>query len=319
MSVQVGATRQTELVPASTVHTETLLSGIDEALLISAYDIQFGYVAQHELLRKAFAKSTYARMRVLFIDSGWYEKTVGPEAGPWYHEVGPSQPFEREHYEALIDALDPGLKAVLVGWDNNGSYDDQIRASQAFFARRPRFSAEILLKPEGTRRFHDFGQLSRATAGRLRAFAAVGVTEKELGDTIMSRLIALASLRELLDSCNASAPLHVFGGLDPLATPLYFAAGGEIFDGLGWLRYAYRDGLSLQRDAGPLLDRAYGKRGAVAELQVQLRNLDEIAEIGRQLKVFFHNGLDWNRLRHGKELRPAFETMQSTLEKRNGR
>ena len=74
----------------------------------------------------------------------------------------------------------------------------------------------------------------------LRTFDIVGVTEREIGESIHDRLVNIARLRKSLNAAEVTIPIHVFGGLDPLLTPLYFAAGAEIFDGLGWLRYAYQ-------------------------------------------------------------------------------
>ena len=67
--------------------------------------------------------------------------------------------------------------------------------------------------------------------------------------------MAIYQLRRLLDHAGVESPIHVFGELDPLYTPLYFAAGGEMFDGLGWLRYTYREGVAVHRDATAILDR----------------------------------------------------------------
>lgn len=312
--------RKPQVVAASRVHTETLLTGIRDAVLISAYDIHHGFVSSASAFHKGFAESIYASPRVLVIDSGWYEKGVGPSGGQWYHKVGEeSLPFEQSDHTALIDSLDPKLEAVLVNWDSRGSYIDQIKAAQDFFGARPRFTSDILLKPEGKKRHHDFKELSGAVAGRLRAFKIVGVTEKELGDTILSRLTSLAHLRECLAQANVDAPIHVFGGLDPLMTPLYFAAGGEIFDGLSWLRYAFRDGLSVARDNAPLLDRNYEKRFPAAISRVQLSNLDALEQLATELRVFFHNNGDWGKLRRGDELRPAFEAMEASLGSTYGR
>lgn len=46
-----------------------------------------------------------------------------------------------------------------------------------------------------------------------------GVTEKELGDSILRRLRTLAQLRSRPDEVGVGSPIHVFGGLDPLLTP----------------------------------------------------------------------------------------------------
>lgn len=308
------------LVSASQVHTETLVPSISEALLVSAYDIHHRFVFGPEDFHSGFGKSIYSAVKVLFIDSGWYEKNVGPSSGQWYHDVGDQTlTFEVEDYVKLVDSLDPQLKAVLVAWDASGTYRDQMKTAQAFFATRERFTSSILLKPEGTRLHHDFGGLSIGDAGRLKFFGVVGVTEKELGDSILSRLTTLAQLRSRLDQARVVAPIHVFGGLDPLLAPLYFAAGGEIFDGLAWLRYAFRDGMSVSRESIGIIDKSYEKRFPVATGHVQLRNLDALAELSRELKVFFHNRCDWTKLRRGLELKPAFEAMESALGGGDGR
>jgi hypothetical protein len=187
-------------IPASKIHTE-LVNSIEEAVLISAYDIHFGYVSAPESFQHGFSDSQYATPKVLFIDSGWYEKSVGPASGQWYYEAGPAQEFTESDYVALVDSLDPVLRAVLVSWDtasDSSDYLSQIEAAQEFFGSRNRFNSTILLKPERSRLFHDFKDLSTGAADRLRAFDTVGVTEKELGDSILRRLTQLAQLRTRL-------------------------------------------------------------------------------------------------------------------------
>ena len=306
---------------ASIVHTDMFVRGIDEALLVSAYDIHHRLITDADKFGNDFRTSAYESPRLLIIDSGWYEKSVGPSSGQWYHEVGDAEPFEREDYIALVDSLDESVRAVLVSWDDSdeSSYLEQISAAQDFFGARPKFGSTVLLKPERSRLHHDFSGLSDADARRLRAFNVVGVTEKDLGDKILSRLTTLALLRDRLDDAGVDAPIHVFGGLDPLFTPLYFMAGAEIFDGLSWLRYAYRDGLTVYRDAAPLLDGNVEKRLPVAIARVQLDNLDALVELSRELKVFLHQGCDFGKLRQGELLRPAYEAMESALGRASGR
>lgn len=305
-----------QLIPASQFHTGTLLSGIEGAVLISSYDIHFKFVADADRFRKRFKGSRYSEPRIVFIDSGWYEKSVGPASGQWYHEVGEALKFEEKDYEHVIDSLDANLQAVVVSWDqdNGGSYVEQMKAAQAFFGVRKRFTSDVLLKPEAKRQYHDFGELSSASAKRLQAFAIVGVTEKELGDTILSRLTRIAQLRYRLDEAGVDAPIHVFGGLDPVMTPLYFAAGAEIFDGLSWLRYAFKDGLSIHNEAIALLDGNFKKRFSLVVSHGHMSNLDAINQLSLELKVFFENDCEWSKLRRGEDLlKPAFDAMEASL------
>jgi len=59
---------------------------------------------------------------------------------------------------------------------------------------------------------------------------------------MLDRMETIARLRRGLDAAGVSAPIQVFGALDPLSSALYCLAGAEIFDGLTWLRFAYKDG-----------------------------------------------------------------------------
>lgn len=302
---------------ASLVHSESLIDGIEEALLVSAYDIKHQLLTDAKRFRRAFKTSRWAKPRLLIIDSGWYEKSSGPAGGQFAQEAGPTLGFEEDDFVATIDSLHREVNAIVVSWDNTGDYAEQIAEAQNFFGRRKRFASAILLKPPKSGRFHKFKQLSAAVASNLRAFDVVGVTEKELGDRIIDRLVELATLRLALDRETVDAPIHVFGGLDPLYTPLYVAAGAEIFDGLGWLRYAYRDGRAQYRDAAPLLDLQLTKRWSQAISAVQLRNLDEIAQMTEELKLFADAGGDPGRLRLdvGEIVRPVLAQLERRLKR----
>jgi hypothetical protein len=307
------------IVAASEAHTDMFVRAIDEALLVSAYDIHHGLIADAAAFVEDFARSPYAEPRLLIIDSGWYEKSVGPASGQWYHEVGDALTFAKDDYLNLVARFDAGVSGLLVSWDDEDeqTYLEQIEAAQDFFAARQRLGSTLLLKPEHSRLYHDFAGTSEAVARRFRSFDVIGVTEKDLGDKVLNRLTTLAQLRDQLDAADVSAPIHVFGGLEPLFTPLYFMAGAEIFDGLAWLRYAFRDGLSFYRDAAPLLDGNIEKRLPVAIARVQLDNLDALVELSRELKVFLHNDCDFAKLRQGRLLEPTYQAMESALGRRD--
>jgi hypothetical protein len=57
-----------------------------------------------------------------------------------------------------------------------------------------------------------------------------------------------------MDEKNITIPIHIFGSLDTVTTPLYYFAGADIFDGLSWLRFVYHDGNTAYIDShGPKL------------------------------------------------------------------
>jgi hypothetical protein len=313
---RLGKSTREERV-ASLVHSQLLTPRIQDALLVSAYDIKHKLLDGSSAFQKRFRSSPYAQPRLLIIDSGWYEKNVGPAGGQFVHEAGRALEWEEEDFIATIDALDKDVHALVVSWDYDPAgkpgplrtYSDQISRAQEFFGSRPHVGSTLILKPPGNSAFHRISALSEDDAANLSFFSVVGVTEKELGDTISDRLRALAKLREKLDAFaerRSPLPIHVFGGLDPLYTPLYFAAGAEIFDGLGWLRYAYREGFPYHRDAAPFFDQMVTKPWSQAETTTQLDNLDEIARLTDELKMFAESGGDWTKFRAHQHLEPVF-------------
>jgi hypothetical protein len=231
-------------------------AGITEALLVSAYDLHYGKLPDTDALRHRYPLSLYGRIRHLFIDSGLYEKVYGP---PPYR--GARRSWSEEMLRAQLDGIGRGCdNAVIInydGYDRRGRlpFDQQIASARRFFRDRKRFGSDFLVKPERRGGRLDRDGISRLTPHMkdLHGFDIIGVTEKELGDSLLERLTHLALLRAALTREGIERPIHVFGALDPLFTPLYFAAGGEIFDGLTWMRYGYHLSMSVYREAVPLL------------------------------------------------------------------
>ena len=302
-----------EMTPCSIVHSRTLISGIEESLLISAYDIKYGLLEDVDAFRIGFKTSRYAQPRVLVIDSGWYEKNGSPPGSPFAADVGEPRPWKETDYACVIDGLDEEVCPIVVSWDHTGPYEEQIQRAQNFFGGRGNLASVLLLKPPSGSRFHHFDKLSGEHVANLRAFDIIGVTERELGESILDRLVNISQLRELLNANGVSHPIHIFGGLDPLATPLYFAAGAEIFDGLGWLRYAYREGVAMHWTAGTLLDKRIKKRSGQAQHSVSLQNLDAINLLSEDMRRFAHRKGDWRVFSRGDSLKPIFESLQERL------
>ena len=291
---------------------------------MSAYDISHGLLTDGKSFFQGFRESRYAQPGILMIDSGWYERGGGSPGSPQISGVEEApitdngkpehRRWEEEDYRNVIDNLDKDLTPIVVSWDHTGSYEEQISRAQGFFGDRRNLASVLLLKPPAPSRFHNLDKLTRQLVADLRAFDIVGVTEREIGDTILDRLVSLARLRRHLNDANVQSPLHVFGGLDPLLTPLYFAAGAEVFDGLGWLRYAYREGTAMHWTAAPLMDAQIRRRFTAAQLSVPLQNLDQINRLTDDLRRFLHRGGDWGELQRGTVLKPIAESMFEKLE-----
>jgi hypothetical protein len=223
-----------------------------KAVLLSAYDIHFGHFKAPELSPQA--PLVYLKnVNVAFIDSGGYE--LAPE----YDSTEPRR-FSREaerftiaDYHAVLDRLDGKgvpVPLVIANYDHRRertSLEQQVREARATFTRYRNFANDFILKPwQG--RYVDPADMSDSDIANLRGFDIIGVTEKELGRDLIDKLKRIALLRQKLDAQNLRAPIHVWGGLEPLSSPLFFFAGAQIVDGVSWLRYAYRNGLAIVRD-----------------------------------------------------------------------
>lgn len=272
-------------------------------VLISAYDIHYGFLPDCEALRTNALQSVYGLPDLTFIDSGLYEWRRDPAVV--VPEAGASSEWNRSMLEETLDGLDDTLDAVVVNFDlaaeddaqqTPSSFEDQITAASEFFApRRSRFASDCLLKPDRAHRPLEVGRLTATDIGRLGAFDIIGVTERDLGGRIVDRLVAVAALRDaLIREGLGTKPIHVFGALDPLFAPLFFAAGADIFDGLGWLRYAYHDGVSLYREAPAVLsqNRYLGAESDRRLAMVQQDNIGAMHQITSKLKEFAESG-EW--------------------------
>ena len=301
---------------------ERVSQEIDEALLVSAYDLHHGKLPDGDrLLGSEHHKTIYATPRLLIVDSGSYE--LDPfdfERGETQRSPHSPEEFARANWEALVDKLPQDRELLVVSYAKVGpaqpSYEEQRETAQRFFARRNHLHSDFLLKPQAHDRLLDVAKLT-PDAKNLRFFDVIGVTHKELGVSLLDRLVMLARLRILLNTNGCKdTPIHVFGSLDPILTSLYFMAGTEIFDGLSWLHYAYVDGLSIHPDHWSALP----VRGTIRARQERLdrlrhsSNLLEIGSLKDRLKRWANEPDRYDHLgpQH-KKLREIYETMQAEL------
>lgn len=210
---------------------------ITEAALISAYDIHYKKVRARELTFPA----------VLFLDSGGYEARVEHDLSEAYGSEYKPRKWKLPSYQEVLTSWQLPTPTVAVSFDSphrHSSLRRQIDSAEHLFNEFPNFVPELLLKPERKGGFIEVEPVMRVSSS-LKRFAVVAVTERELGSKLIIRMEKIARLRQILDSAGVAAPIHIFGSLDTLSTPLYFLSGAEIFDGLTWLRFGYHGGLTL--------------------------------------------------------------------------
>lgn len=213
---------------------------VSNSYLISAYDIFYGYMPQDP--------NEWPNTDYLFIDSGGYEisdnydlcerNKFNYKVHPWdigkmkqvYHTVTSCPKFSNSTF-------------VLSGFDLLGPFEDQLTSILKLAEEFPNTLVNFIIKPVFP--FEHLLDCIKVNIEALHSIPILGLTEKELGDTVQKRLLNLISLRKLLDSLNWNGKIHVLGGLEPNLSILYYFAGADIFDGLSWQRIRYQTNSTL--------------------------------------------------------------------------
>ncbi|NOQ76121.1 MAG: hypothetical protein GQ574_29230 [Crocinitomix sp.] len=225
---------------------------LDESLLVSAYDIY------HKLIpTPAEFKST----PITIVDSGGYETSqIYDLSGinKYNHEV---REWDEEKFKSVLNEWPSEMSAIMVSYDHGNirvTINEQVDHARKLFYDHKNMMSNFLIKPEKQKQ--KLIQLPEILARPeiLHGFDIIGVTEKEIGSSQLDRMINIALLRIALDKTGNSAPIHVFGSLDPLNVILYFLAGAEIFDGLTWLKFAYHNSAAIYIQNYSILSPKYG-------------------------------------------------------------
>jgi hypothetical protein len=287
---------------------------ITDVLLVSAYDLSHGHLPNRGALSNNPPGSPYSLPALILIDSGSYEASEVldlPDARRAAVEV---LPWDPDRLVELIDSCESGLSAAIVNYDHYGPVDEQIALARAYFGRRPAYIHDFLLKPTERDRYLDVDNVVGHVA-RLRGFHIIGFTEKELASSLLDRMIAIARIRNALDGAGISAPIHVFGSLDPVLSPLYFLAGAEVFDGLSWLYMSYRQGISTYGDAAAALNSQWSAKVHQRRSVQLFENLTELTDLALSMRRFLSRQ-DFGEFRyHAPVFREARENLRAKLER----
>jgi hypothetical protein len=211
---------------------------ITGGVLVSAYDIHHGTISAKKIVFP----------ELVFLDSGGYETRVEHDLSEAYGRVHKPRKWTRELYFKTLKKWPRHVPTVIVSFDSPKKFfkvKEQVHRTQQLEKVAGGFPVELLIKPESKNAEFVSIETVLQRVGDLRAFAAVGLTEKELDSSMLGRMEKIARLRLAMDSAKVDIPIHIFGSLDTLSTPLYFISGAEIFDGLTWLRFGYREGRTI--------------------------------------------------------------------------
>ena len=207
-----------------------------EAFLVSAFDFSEGYIPK--ITADEFDS-------VVFLDSGGYETSTLEDLSEVYQSFPPKNNWDDAKLAKVLKHWPNDLPTVFVNYDSGNlrlRLEDQIYYAIEQKKHHPSQWWSFLIKPEHHKVMVDSAiRKIPSIAHPLSSFDIIGVTEKELGESAFDRIKNVSQLRKTLDESGVTAPIHVFGSLDPTTVRLYFLAGAEIFDGLSWLRFAFHN------------------------------------------------------------------------------
>jgi len=283
---------------------EIAAPALSDPILVSAFDMHHNHILSAKRIAKIGS--------LTFIDSGGYEVAQ-------YHDfsaVFKFPPYDTQWTEPdLITVLDKWPRrypAVIISFDLRGkSFMKQINAARQLFGRYPDQMRDFLVKPERKNDSYVNVDALLHLVREFNQFDIIGITEKELGDSMLNRMLNIAKLRDALNKIRSTIPIHIFGSLDPLSSCLYFLAGAEIFDGLTWLRYSYSEGKTLYRHNHGVVEYGIFEEDEVVKAR---SNRDNVYYMKR-LQYDMRNFLDSRDFEHfgpnAEELKKAYKTFKA--------
>ncbi len=217
-------------------NTAEIITG---CMLVSAYDIHYNNLPQ--------PRRFHYTPKLIIVDSGGYEVGTSEDWSSAYKGNYIPREWKLSDYKQILDSWPDRIAAMFVNFDKDTkgkSISRQLKLSKELLSQYPKQLHCFLLKPTNKCK----GDISntipivREFIKEFGDFDAIGVTEKELGDSMLGRMLTLAKLRRYMDEAGADVPIQIFGALDPISSCLYFLSGAEIFDGLTWIRYGFWGG-----------------------------------------------------------------------------
>lgn len=283
---------------------------LTDVMLISAYDLVHGYVPPPDALTNT--------PELIVVDSGGYEKRIEHDMSAAVHWPHQPKEWNEQLYQDELDKWPKRFPACFVSYDEPAirmSLERQVEAATRLLSRYPDQLHTFLLKPEAEGQKYLAEVIDRVALSphQLAGFHFVGVTEKELGQSMADRMLRVARLRLALDSVSISAPIHVFGALDPITCGLLFLAGAELFDGLTWLRYAFREGLCIYNANFGAIAIGTDRRDDHVKAKVWIENVHYLKKLSEEMKRFLLDRNFGHFKFHADFLRGEYDSLRARL------
>ena len=197
--------------------------------LVSALDLALGCVPS----------DVTDEVNLVVIDSGMYEAKNSVCALSGHCPPTANAQWLRQHYLEIAGGIDGGANVILVNYDSTETLQHQIKLASDDFSHAPHAASDFLMKPEFPHSLVNVGKIAKHSS-ELGQFDIVGITARESGDSLVKRCRTVVSLRDSLEDAGLNAPIHIFGAINPTEVLTYFFCGADVFDGLNWLRLAFR-------------------------------------------------------------------------------
>jgi len=281
-----------------------LMAGfITSPILISAYDVHYRLIPR---------KITFSQL--LFLDSGGYEARIEHDLSEAYGRLHKPKPWTKRFHQSVLKQWNSRWPTVAISFDSPAQFlslPKQIERASELRQKFNHLSWEFIVKPESKDSYLPLERVLKRVV-QLSGFAVIGLTEKELADSVFDAMTKIARLRTYMDAAGLTAPIHIFGSLDALTTILYFLAGAEIFDGLTWLRFGYQDGKTLYSQNYGVLRDAEGLRRRTDErhFEMWLNNYYYLEKLRTQM-INYHRTKE---LSHFGPLQPLLQDALTQLQ-----
>lgn len=205
--------------------------------LVSAFDIAGGRIPA----------SVVDMVNVVILDCGLYEAKKGLIESGYLYTPPSAADWTRNQYREVVKSTATGGNVILVNFDHVGKLEDQIESASGDFLLVPHAASDFLIKPADETEWVNVAKLSQHLEA-LKQFSVIGITAREAGTSFLKRCSSIVMLRDLLNDADIDTPIHVFGAINPYEVLAYFFSGADIFDGLNWLRLAFRENGSIPID-----------------------------------------------------------------------
>ena len=213
---------------------------VSNSYLLSAYDIFHGFMPSDP--------NDWPYTDYLFIDSGGYEISDTYDLSERnkfnYNVFAWDMDKMNQVYQTVTSCTKfSSATIILSSYDLIAPFKDQLNAAIKLAQDFPDALVNFIIKPAFS--FEQLLEHIKENIEDLQQIPILGLTEKELGNTVQTRLLNLIAFKQLLDSLNWAGKIHIFGGLEPSLSTLYYFAGADIFDGLSWQRMRYQTNSTL--------------------------------------------------------------------------